>query len=74
MVNSLSGGKMELTYKQKQIHERAMTIVGRYFEVEVDLIDILQEVERSKLYRRFDKRSLFKYATDILKLSDAVAY
>lgn len=65
---------MELTYRQKQIHERALKIVGRYFEIEADLIDILQEVEQSKLYRRLDKRSLFKYATDILKLSDSVAY
>jgi hypothetical protein len=74
MVNSFSGGKMELTYRQTQIHERALKIVGRYFEVEADLIDVLQEAEQSKLYRRLDKRSLFKYATDILKLSDAVAY
>lgn len=65
---------MELTYRQKQLHQQALNVVAKYFEAEAQLIDILHQVEESKLYRRLNQRSLFKYATNILKLSESVAY
>lgn len=56
------------------IHERALEIVGRYFNSETEVIAILQELDSGRKYIEKDCRSLFEYATKILKLSESVAF
>lgn len=57
-----------------EIHERALRIVGQYKRAESDLIDILQSVEKHKVYQSHQCKSLYEYATRVLKLSESVAY
>ena len=63
-----------LTPTQKQIHERTMQLAARHRKVEVELCETLQQAERMKLYKAFEKPSLFVYATEILKLERWTAY
>ena len=62
------------SHLSKEIHKRALEIASQYRRAEIDLIEILEKVDRHKVYRRYDCSSLFKYATDVLKLSESVAY
>ncbi|MBI3543857.1 MAG: HNH endonuclease [Deltaproteobacteria bacterium] len=57
-----------------QLHLRALEIVGRYLRTEAELLDVLQEIDRSKAYRAFECPSLFVYAVRELKLSESIAY
>lgn len=60
--------------EQKQIHVRALKARDCFHKFELDFICILQDAERTKLYREFDKRSLHVYAVEILGFANAVAY
>ncbi len=60
--------------EQKQIHARALKARDCFHKFELDFISILQDAERTKLYREFDKRSLHVYAVEILGFANAVAY
>ena len=53
----------------KEIHERAVRVASDLKRSESELIGVLQEVEREKIYERFGKTSLFAYCTDVLGLS-----
>ncbi len=63
-----------LSNKHKLIHARAVELSQKYLRLEWDLIQILREVEKSKLYKLFDKPSLFRYSVEVLNLSEAVTY
>lgn len=65
---------MQLPSEQKQIHERALYLAKRHSALEAELIEVLQQVDRSKLYQMLGKNSLFVYATETLGLDKAVAY
>ncbi len=56
------------------IHQEALAVAGRYKKSEVELIDILQKLDRHKVFYTLGYNSLFKYACEALKLSDEVAY
>lgn len=58
---------------QMKIHQKAVEVVGRYIDVESDLIEILQQVEEHKVYLTFQCRSLHEYTMRILKLTESVA-
>src|SRR4051812_13651216 len=63
-----------LTQEQSQIHSRAVALATQYKRIEGQLIFILQEVDRTKLFKPLGRSSLFQYAVMELKLSEAVAY
>lgn len=56
------------------IHDRALAVARKYRACEVELIEALQEVEKFKVYLHHGCSSSFKYACDILGLSEDVAY
>lgn len=57
-----------------QLHERAVSLCREHLRIEFALIEVLQEIERCRMYRAFGCASLFKYAVDILGMSESVAY
>lgn len=64
----------KLTPVQSSIHERAVKISTKYLCAERGLIDVLADVERTRLHRNFDCPSLFRYAVDVLGLSEGISY
>ncbi|MGE3758407.1 MAG: HNH endonuclease signature motif containing protein [Pseudobdellovibrionaceae bacterium] len=60
--------------RDKQIHERAMEVAKSYKLSEIELIEILEQVDRYRIYYQHKCNSLFSYATEVLKLSNEVAY
>ena len=60
--------------EQTQLHERALALSHKHRELEGQIVDVLQQVEKSKLYRLLDQPSLFSYAVQVLGFSEAVAY
>jgi hypothetical protein len=56
------------------LHQRALLAAKTYKRSEIELIEILEEVDRNRVYYHQGFNSLFKYATDALKLSEEVAY
>lgn len=58
----------------EQIHWRALTVAQRYKRCEFELIEILEQVDKFKVFYQYGARSLFKYTTEILGLSSEVAY
>ena len=63
-----------LSSSQVKIHERAVSLSREYSRLERELVEVLREVDKSRLFRRLNCRSLFGYATKLLGLSEAVAY
>ena len=66
---------MELTNYEKQIHETAMRISNVHARSEVNLIRVLQEVDRIELYKKFDRcGSSFEYIVNVLNKTPPTAY
>ncbi len=65
---------VNLTSRQKTIHDRAKRIAADYLKSEFDLIEMLDQVEESQLFKKLSCSSLFQYATELLSLSESVAY
>jgi 5-methylcytosine-specific restriction endonuclease McrA len=63
-----------LTREQELLHKSAVKLCVQYRSLEWPIIEILQKVDRSKLYLSFELTSLFQYAVRVLGLSEAVAY
>lgn len=63
-----------LTQEQLKIHARALEISSGYLKREFELLAVLGEVDRTKLFKKLDCPSLFRYAVDLLGLSEAMAY
>jgi hypothetical protein len=69
-INSPSiGGKMNI----ESIHKKALEIARHFHKAESDLISVLQEIDRKKIFIHVGFNSLFDYATKALKLSEANA-
>lgn len=58
----------------RQLHERALRVAQAYLGAEAELIEILQGMDETKGYRNYGAKSLFEYATKILKLSTATTF
>ena len=63
-----------LTPERQKIHGRAMDLAKRHKNLEAELVEILQQVDRLKIFKALGKNSLFVYATEILDLDKSVAY
>src|SRR5262245_27236240 len=58
----------------KCCHEKAVEVVKRYKRSEIELIEVLEEVERLMVHHALGFSSLYRYTTDGLGLSPEVAY
>ena len=65
---------INLTAEQTHLHERAVACGRKHRRSEAQLMRALQDVERTSLWRKFDRTSLFAYAVGELKLTEPVAY
>jgi hypothetical protein len=63
-----------LTPAQETLHLRALELSRQHRKLEGLLIEVLQQVEKTRLYKRLGKPSLFAYAVETLNLSESVAY
>ncbi len=57
-----------------EIHAQALEISIRYRQSEAELIDVLDQIDRHKVYLHQDCSSLFQYVVKKLNLSESVAY
>ena len=65
---------MKLTEKQIQLHETALKLCETKRRIESQIVEVLVEIDTSKLYRHFGCTSLFQYCVSQLGLSESVAY
>jgi hypothetical protein len=65
---------IKLSKIQNAVHEQALRLSARYLKNEQELIEILIQVETSNTHKALGKPSLFLYATELLGLTEAVAY
>ena len=63
-----------LSSAQTRLHRHAVTLSRTHRRLESRLIVVLQQVERTRLWRNFDCTSLFTYAVGELELSEPIAY
>lgn len=56
-----------------ELHKKALQISENYLKHEALLVGIFQELDDTKAYFRFQRPSLFSYATRTLRLSEPVA-
>jgi len=58
----------------QRVHQEAVRVAADYKRSEVELIEILQQVDRHRVYHSYMYRSLFQYTTEALGLAEEVAY
>jgi len=63
-----------LTKEQTRVHERALAIKRDYDNLEWQMIECLQEIDRLKIFKYLGFPSLFQYAVQCLGFSESVAY
>ncbi|MGE3680673.1 MAG: HNH endonuclease [Bdellovibrionales bacterium] len=60
--------------RMRGLHARALDLSRMHRSLEWEIVQILQEVERTKLYKRLGCSSLFTYCVQSLGFTEAVAY
>jgi hypothetical protein len=63
-----------LSVTEQRLHFEAMARAARYLESEASLLETIMDVDRTRLYLKFDLNSTFTYCVKLLNLSEAVAY
>ena len=63
---------MQLSTTQQALHQRALELSSKHRQIEAALIVVLNEIDKTKLYRKLGEPSLFNYAVRVLGLSEAV--
>ncbi len=63
-----------MSYLTHQIHKRALELSATYKKTEGALLDILEQVDRHRVYLKHGHSSLFLYVVRELGLSESVAY
>jgi hypothetical protein len=56
------------------LHQEAIQLAQEFTRVESKLVDVIQRIDREKLFRQMGYASLFEYVNKGLKLSESVAY
>jgi hypothetical protein len=64
----------QLNIKFRDLHLRAIELCRRHRELEWQIVSVLTEIDRLKLYEKLGRSSLFQYAVGDLKLTESVAY
>jgi hypothetical protein len=65
---------ISLTVQQLALHQQALDLSRELSRLEWRMIEVLQEIDQTKLYRHLGHSSLFQYAVNALNLSESVAY
>lgn len=65
---------VKLSDNESGIHDHAIELCRKHRELEWKIIEVLQKIDRMKLYKKLGGTSLFDYSVRILKLSEPVAY
>ncbi len=55
-----------------ELHERGLEVVGRYKMSEAEVLGVLQELDKTKTYLKFNCKSLFEYSRKFHKMSEPV--
>lgn len=63
-----------LSVQQIEIHQRALHLSREHRKLEWQIIQVLREVDHSKLYKCLGHSSLFQYAVNGLGFTESVAY
>ena len=63
-----------LTNEQNSIHQKALTIAKNFKRTEIELIEILQQVRERNIHLALGFGTIYKYATEVLELSEPNAY
>src|SRR4051794_21702275 len=58
----------------QELHKKALNATKKYLEVEAELLEIIQQIDRTKAFRELAYSSMHAYCTQALNLTDAVAY
>lgn len=58
----------------KRIHEKALRLARDYLQAEIKLVEILQIVNRKKVFKRMGYTSLYSYCVEALKLPAEQVY
>src|SRR5688572_26417067 len=56
------------------LHQKALSLAENFRKCEAELLSILQEIDQAKIYLQMGFPSLFQYAVEALRLSEAQAY
>ena len=65
---------MRLTAYHESLHRRAIELCRRHREVEWQIIEVLQSIDQTKIFKAMGVPSLFQYCVEKLQLSEATAY
>ncbi|MGE0526567.1 MAG: hypothetical protein AB7G93_12030 [Bdellovibrionales bacterium] len=63
-----------LTPRLRGLHARALDLSKKHRQLEWDLVVVLQEVDRTKLFKKVGYSSLFTYSVQCLGFTESVAY
>lgn len=64
----------KLSDKEKLLHEKALLKSANFKKSHAELLEIIIEVDKQRLFEKFLLTSTFAYCTQLLKLSDDVTY
>ena len=65
---------MKLTFAEQNLRQQALNVSQEYRRLEGLLLEVLQQIDQSKLFKKLGFSSLFQYAVGELKLTESVAY
>lgn len=65
--------EQKLTKVESALHERAVAAAGRFRAAQAELLAVIREVERERLFERFGLRNTFQYCLEKLSLSEDIA-
>lgn len=71
---SFENSLQKLATSEARLHDRALGAAKAFKESENELMEALIAVDKAKVFSRLGYPSLFRYATEALGLSEAVAY
>ncbi len=66
--------KLSLSPEQESLHKKAIDLCRRHRDLEWQIIEVLQKIEQTQLYKKLEVTSLFQYAVRFLNLSESMAY
>lgn len=66
-------GEQKLNSSESSLHERALAAAGRFRAAQAEMLEVVREVDRVRLYARFGLGSTFAYCLEKLALSEDMA-
>ena len=73
LTNIEPSNNQPIQHKHQQLHAKALSVAQNYKRCEIELIEILEQVDKYKICYSFGYSSLYSYAADYLGLSKDVA-